>query len=155
MGRECGYVALMAGIAGGAEVVVIPEHEVPPEEVAWELRAAYDRGKNYSLVVVAEGAENNAGKLLAYFASDPEAIGFGLRATILGHVQRGANPTAADRLLATRLGVTAVRALLRGEQGVLVGLRGNHLTSTPLDQVVDRQKPLNLELFELARIMAQ
>jgi len=155
MGRKCGYVALMAGIAGGAEVVVIPEHEIPSEEVARELRAAYDRGKNHALVVVAEGAENNASKLIAYFSGDLNATGFGLRATILGHVQRGANPTAADRLLATRLGVAAVRALLRGEQGVLVGLRGSHVATSPLDEIVGRQKPLDLALFELARIMAQ
>jgi len=155
MGRKCGYVALMAGIAGGAEVVVIPEQELSPEEVARELRAAYDRGKNHALVVVAEGAENNASKLVAYFSAASEAIGYPLRATILGHVQRGANPTAADRLLASRLGVAAVRALVRGQEGVLVGLRGNHLVTSPLDEVVGRQKPLDLRLFELARIMAQ
>ena len=155
MGRECGYVALMAAIAGGAEVVVIPEHEVTPEEVAQELRAAYDRGKSHALVVVAEGAQNNARRLIQHFDDNPEATGFHLRATILGHVQRGADPTAADRLLATRLGEGAVRALLRGEQGVLVGLRGNHVVATPLDEIVDRQKPIDLELFDLARIMAQ
>ena len=155
MGRECGYVALMAAIAGGAEVVVIPEHEVTPEEVAQELRAAYDRGKSHALVVVAEGAQNNARRLIQHFDDNPEATGFHLRATILGHVQRGADPTAADRLLATRLGEGAVRALLRGEQGVLIGLRGNHVVATPLDEIVDRQKPIDLELFDLARIMAQ
>ena len=155
MGRQCGYVALMAGIAGGAEMVVIPERELTPEEVAQELRAAYDRGKNHALVVVAEGAQNNAQRLIAHFEADPEATGFRLRATILGHVQRGANPTAADRLLATRLGQGAVGALLRGEQGLLVGLRGNHVATTPLDDIVGRRKPLDLGLFELARIMAQ
>ena len=155
MGRQCGYVALMAGIAGGAELVVIPERELTPEEVAQELRAAYDRGKNHALVVVAEGAQNNAQKLITHFEAAPEATGFRLRATILGHVQRGANPTAADRLLATRLGQGAVGALLRGEQGLLVGLRGNHVATTPLDDIVGRQKPLDLGLFELARIMAQ
>lgn len=155
MGRKCGYVALMAGIAGGAEVVVIPEHEVPPEQVALELRAAYDRGKSHALVVVAEGAQNNAAKLLAHFGQDHEAIGFGLRATILGHVQRGAAPTAADRLLATRLGEGAVRALLRGESGVLTGLHGNHVITTPLEEIVGRTKGIDLELFELAGIMAQ
>ncbi|HHX63725.1 MAG TPA: 6-phosphofructokinase, partial [Chloroflexi bacterium] len=97
MGRNCGFVALMAGIAGGAEVVVIPEQELPPEEVARQLRAAYDRGKGHALVVVAEGARNNARKLIEHFENHPESIGFGLRATILGHVQRGAQPTAADR----------------------------------------------------------
>lgn len=155
MGRECGYVALMAGIAGGAEVVVIPEQEVPPEQVARELRASYDRGKSHALVVVAEGAKNNARRLIAHFEENPDATGFRLRVTILGHVQRGANPTAADRLLATRLGVGAVRALLAGEQGVLVGLRGDHVTTTPLGEIVRRQKPIDLGLFELARIMAQ
>jgi len=155
MGRKCGYVALMAAIAGGAEVVVIPEREIPPAEVAQELRAAYDRGKTHALVVVAEGAQNNAQKLIEHFEENQEATGFTLRATILGHVQRGANPTAADRLLATRLGEGAVQALLRGEQGVLAGIRGDHVVTTPLDETVGRQKELDLGLLELARIMAQ
>lgn len=155
MGRKCGYVALMAGIAGGAEVVVIPEQELTPEELAAQLRAAYDRGKNHALVVVAEGAQNNAQRLIEYFGAHPEATGFRLRATILGHVQRGANPTASDRLLATRLGDGAVRALLRGEQGVLVGLRGDHIVTTALADVVGRNKTIDLDLLKLARIMAQ
>ncbi|NLG26597.1 MAG: 6-phosphofructokinase [Chloroflexi bacterium] len=155
MGRNCGYVALMAGIAGGAETVVIPEREVTPDEVARELREAYDRGKNHALIVVAEGAQNNASKLISYFEADPDATGFHLRATILGHVQRGAHPTAQDRLLGSRLGVGAVRALAAGETGVLVGLRGNHVTTTPLGEIVGRQKPIDLSLFDLARIMSQ
>jgi len=155
MGRKCGYVALMAGIAGGAEVVVIPEREITPSEVARDLRDAYDRGKTHALVVVAEGAKNNAQRLIEFCARDPEATGFRLRATILGHVQRGASPTAADRLLGTRLGEGAVRALLAGQEGVLVGLREDRVTTTPLDDIVGRQKPLDLGLFELASIMAQ
>jgi 6-phosphofructokinase 1 len=155
MGRNCGYVALMAGIAGGAEVVVIPEREIPPEEVARQLRDAYDRGKAHALVVVAEGAKNNAERLIAHFAADPQATGFLLRATILGHVQRGAAPTAADRMLGTRLGEGAVRALERGESGVLAGLRANRVVTTPLSEIVGRQKPLDLALFELAGIMAR
>jgi len=155
MGRECGYVALMAGIAGGAEVTIIPEREIPPDDVARQLRAAYDRGKRHAMVVVAEGATNNAQKLTEYFEQQPEAVGFRLRVTILGHVQRGANPTASDRLLGTRLGEGAVRALVRGEQGVLVGLRANRVVTTPLDEVVGRQKPIDMDLFELATIMAR
>ena len=153
MGRRCGYVALMAGIAGGAEVVVIPEREVSPDQVAQELREAYDRGKRHALVVVAEGAHNNARKLVAHFEDHPDATGFRLRATILGHVQRGAAPTAADRLLATRLGQGAVRALLAGEQGVLVGMRHDQVVTTPLADIVGRQKPIDLHLFDLAGIM--
>ncbi|MBC7235285.1 MAG: 6-phosphofructokinase [Chloroflexi bacterium] len=155
MGRKCGYVALMAGIAGGAEVVVIPEQEIPPEEVAREVRAAYDRGKSHALIVVAEGAKNNARRLDEHFAAHPDAIGYDLRVTILGHVQRGADPTASDRLLATRLGEGAVRALVDGQRGVLVGLRGNRVTTTPLEEVAGRQKVIDLELLELARIMAK
>jgi len=155
MGRHCGYVALMAGIAGGAEVVVIPEREIPPEDVALQLREARDRGKTHALVVVAEGAQNNAQALVQHFQEHPESTGFTLRATILGHVQRGASPTAADRLLATRLGEGAVRALLRGETGVLTGLSGNKVVTTPLSEVVGRTKGIDLRLFELAGIMAR
>jgi len=154
MGRKCGYVALMAGIAGGAEIVVIPEREVAPEQVAHQLREAYDRGKSHALVVVAEGARNNAKRLVDAFDSDPEAVGFRLRATILGHVQRGASPSARDRLLATRLGQGAIHALQGGERGVLVGLCGSQVVTTPLDDIVGRQKPLDLDLLQLAHIMA-
>lgn len=155
MGRKCGYVALMAGIAGGAEVVVIPEREIPPDEVARQLREARELGKTHALVVVAEGARNNAQALVEYFQEHPEGAGFNLRATILGHVQRGANPTATDRMLATRLGEGAVRALLRGERAVLTGISGNKVVTTPLDEVVGRTKGIDLRLFELAGIMAQ
>ncbi|MGC9358871.1 MAG: ATP-dependent 6-phosphofructokinase [Anaerolineae bacterium] len=155
MGRKCGYVALMAGIAGGAEVVVVPEHELAPEQVADELRAAYDRGKTHAVVVVAEGAKNNAARLLKHFDEDPDDTGFALRATILGHVQRGARPTAADRLLGTRLGEKAARAILSGQAGILVGLQGDRVITTPLDEIVGHTKGIDLELFELARIMAQ
>ena len=154
MGRKCGYVALMAGIAGGAEVVVIPEHELTPAEVAADLRDAYDRGKSHALVVVAEGAENNAWRLISHFESHPELTGFSLRATILGHVQRGATPTARDRLLATRLGEGAVRAIESGNYGTLVGLRGDRVGTTSFDEVVGKQKPIDLGLFEIAGIMA-
>jgi len=154
MGRNCGYVALMSGIAGGAEVVVIPEHEMTPDQVAQELRSAYDRGKNHALVVVAEGAHNNARKLVEHLG-DPAETGFTLRVTILGHVQRGADPTAADRLLATRLGEGAVRALLSGAQGELVGIRGDHIVTTLLEEIVGRRKSVDLTLLKLANIMAQ
>jgi len=155
MGRKCGYVALMAGIAGGAEIVVIPEHEIAPEQVAHQLRAAYDRGKTHGLVVVAEGAVNNAQKLIEHFQAEPAATGFSLRATILGHVQRGASPSASDRMLATRLGEGAVKALLDGKNADLVGIRNNHIVTTPLKDIVGRQKTIDLCLFELAQIMAQ
>ncbi len=153
MGRKCGYLALMAGIAGGAEIVVIPERETSPEEISRRLRIAYERGKRHAVAVVAEGAHNNAEKLNAWFREHAECVGFDLRATTLGHVQRGGTPTAFDRLLGTRLGAGAVAALTRGEQGVLVGLNKGEVTTTPLVQVVGIQKTIDPELFRLASVL--
>jgi 6-phosphofructokinase 1 len=153
MGRHCGYLALMAGIAGGAEVIVIPEVETTPEQVAQELGAAYERGKAHALAVVAEGARYNAKALAAYFQEHQGRIGFDLRVTTLGHVQRGGAPTAYDRLLATRLGAGAVAALARGEAGVLVGMLRSRVTTTPYSEIMGLQKPIDPELFELARVL--
>jgi 6-phosphofructokinase 1 len=153
MGRNCGYLALMAGIAGGAEVVVIPEIDVTPDQVAAELTQAYERGKAHALAVVAEGARYNAEALAEYFKTNKDGIGFDLRATTLGHVQRGGAPTAYDRILASRLGAGAVQALARGEVGVLVGMVRSQVCCTPLAQVIGRTKTIDPELFELARLL--
>jgi len=155
MGRGCGYLALMAGIAGGTEAIVIPEVETDPETVADELRSAYERGQAHALVVVAEGARYNAAALADYFKEHHERLGFDLRVTTLGHVQRGGAPSAYDRLLATRLGADAVERLTRGEHGVLVGLVKGEIASTPLTEVVTHKKPLDLRLLELARMLAR
>jgi 6-phosphofructokinase 1 len=155
MGRGCGYLALMSAIAGGAEVVVIPEIEITPEEVAEALAAAYARGKLHAMAVVAEGAKYNAEALVTYFREHEARIGFDLRATMLGHVQRGGDPTAYDRLLATRLGAGAVEALARGEAGVLIGMINGQVTSTPFDQIVGVQKPIDPRLWKLAHVLAK
>jgi 6-phosphofructokinase 1 len=155
MGRDCGYLALAAAVAGGAEAVIIPEMELDPEELAAELRGAYQRGKPHALVVVAEGAKFNADRLIRHFAEHRQRLGFELRATILGHVQRGGTPGAADRLLATRLGAAAVQRLAQGKQGVLVGIGGGEIVTTPLAEVVANRKPLDLSLFELAKVLSR
>lgn len=155
MGRDCGYLAFMAGIAGGAEAVVIPEVETDPEAVAKELRAAYERGKPHAIVVVAEGARYNAERLTRFFKENGERLGFELRVTILGHVQRGGVPTAFDRLLATKLGTAATESLSRGEHGVLVGLLKGEIATTPLDVAASTKKPLDLRLLEWARVLAR
>jgi 6-phosphofructokinase 1 len=155
MGRDCGYLALMAGIAGGAEAVVIPEVKTDPEVVAAELRAAYDRGKPHALVVVAEGARYNAEELAHYFQQNRERLGFELRVTTLGHVQRGGTPSAFDRLLATRLGAAATECLAWEEHGMLVGLFKGEVATTPLAEVVAKKKPLDLRLIELAPVLAK
>ena len=153
MGRDCGYLALMAGIAGGAEAIVIPEVETDPEELAQKLAFAYEKGKRHAIVVVAEGAKYNAEGLANYFKEHSERLGFALRATTLGHVQRGGDPGAFDRILASRLGAAAVECILRGEFGVLNGLIDGEIKSTPLCEVISHKKELDMKLLNLARIL--
>ena len=155
MGRKCGYLALMLGITGGAEAIVIPEAELEPHEVAAMMQRAFDRGKAHAIVVVAEGARNNAARLVPFFRLNRQRFGFELRATILGHVQRGGTPTHFDRLLGTRLGTAAVERLTRGEHGIVVGLAGRDVVATPLGQVVGQEKAPDLDLLEMARTLAQ
>lgn len=153
MGRDCGYLALMAGIAGGAEAIVIPEVETDPEELAQKLAFAYEKGKRHAIVVVAEGAKYNAEGLAKYFNKHSERLGFALRATTLGHVQRGGDPGAFDRILASRLGAAAVECIQRGEYGVLTGLIDGEIKATPLSEVVSHKKELDMKLLNLAKIL--
>lgn len=153
MGRNCGYIALMSGIAGGAEYILLPEVETDPEVVAESLRLAYEHGKAHAIIVVAEGAKYNAEALTKFFEKNKERLGFKIRATILGHVQRGGSPGAFDRLLASRFGNGAIEAIDRGDFGVLVGLNKGKVTTTPLKEIVGQKKELNQEMIELARIL--
>lgn len=153
MGRGCGYLALMASIAGGAEAVVIPEVPTDPEMIARVICSAYERGKHHAIVVVAEGADYNAERLSHYFAKHQERLGFDIRTTTLGHVQRGGAPSAYDRILASRLGAGATAALSRGEYGVLVGMIRSEVVTTPLEEVIGHIKGVDMSLFELARIL--
>jgi len=153
MGRNCGYLALMTGIAGGAEAIVLPEVETDPEDVAQQLVKAYEKGKAHALVVVAEGAKYNADGLIKYFTEHQERLGFEVRATILGHTQRGGTPSAYDRILGTRLGMGAVEFLASGKLGVLSGWVDNHNKATPLEEVVIGKKPLDMKLLQLAGIL--
>lgn len=155
MGRDCGYLALMAGIAGGAEAIVIPEYELQPESVAQAVRDAYERGKPHAIVVVAEGAKWNAERLAHFFEENPGEESFDMRVTVLGYMQRGGAPTYADRMLGTRLGAAAVAQFGAGNAGVLVGVQNGALTATPLDQVVSLKKPLDQSLLELAGVLAK
>jgi 6-phosphofructokinase 1 len=145
----------MTGIAGGAEAIAIPEVETKPETVMEILREAYNRGKRHGMVVVAEGAKYNAEALAQYIVDHDPRLGFELRATILGHVQRGGSPGAFDRLLASRLGAEAASQLCHGNEGVLIGWLGDRATPTPYPEVVGKHKPLDLKLFELADVLAR
>ena len=155
MGHKCGYLALMAAIAGGAEAVIIPEEETDPEAVATELRAAYDKGKSHAIVVVAEGARYNAEGMADYFKLHSERLGFELRVTKLGHVQRGGAPGSFDRLLGTRLGAAATEQLASGKHGVLMGLIKGEIAATSFAEVVANRKTLDLRLLALARVLSK
>lgn len=153
MGRKCGYLALMAAIAGGAEMVLVPEIDFEPEDLESAIHDAYRRGKSHAMFVVAEGAKYNAEALVKHFKD--KKMGFELRATILGHVQRGGTPTAYDRLLATRLGAGAVDALDKGISGVLVGMNQGVVSTTPITDVVGRTKGISPELYQLAHVLSR
>jgi 6-phosphofructokinase 1 len=152
MGRSSGYLALMAGIAGGAEIVVIPEIDTEPDDVAADIRQMYERGKNCAIVVVAEGARS--APVLADRLAKAD-VGFSLRTTTLGHVQRGGTPTVFDRLLGSRLGAAAVDQWTRRVSGVLVGQQRAEIVTTPLHEVVATPRTLDPTLLQLARVLAR
>jgi 6-phosphofructokinase 1 len=153
MGRGCGYLAVMAGIVCGAEMVLIPEVPVKVEEVAKAVGDAYRRGKTHAIIVVAEGASVKTTELAA--ALDAKDVGFTTRVTILGHIQRGGSPTAFDRMLASRLGIKAVQALLSGESDVMVGLQGREVGLIPLAEVTTKSRTVSAEYIEMARMLAR
>ncbi len=154
MGRDCGYLALMAAIAGGAEAVAIPEVETHPEAIAKVLQEGWDRGKRNGIVVVAEGAKYDSDALMAWFKDHKADMGFELRAVTLGHVQRGGAPTASDRILGSELGARAAQELIRGNKGQLVGKIGGKLHLTPLSEVAGVTKGPDLEVMKLAEALA-
>jgi 6-phosphofructokinase 1 len=153
MGRDCGYLTLMGGIAGGAEMVLIPEVDTSLEAVAEQLEDAYIRGKAHCIIAVAEGYKPGTQAVVDYLNARREELGFGVRVTVLGHVQRGGSPTAFDRLLATRLGCAATYALHEGQSGVMVGLIGSEITVTALETVVAEKKTLDLTFYDLAKVL--
>jgi 6-phosphofructokinase 1 len=155
MGRKCGYLALMAGVAGGAEAIVIPEVEVDPEQLAAHIQDVYERGKPHAIIVVAEGAKYNAEGLCQQFREKDLLHGYEFRSTVLGYIQRGATPTCADRLLGTRLGSAAVEEMLEGNTGVLVGMQKGELITTPLDVVVAGKKELDPWYLAAADMLAR
>ncbi len=155
MGRKCGYLALMAGIAGGAEAVMLPEVNTTPEQIAQKIQDAYEKGKPHAIVVVAEGAEYNAEGLCEYFRQNQLLLGYEFRSSVLGYVQRGATPTSADRLLGTRLGSAAVEQLAGGKSGVLVGVSKNEIVTTPLHEVVISRKQLDPWYLAAADLLAR
>lgn len=153
MGRNCGYLALMGGILGGAELVITPENGITMDEIAKSLEDAYVRGKTHAIAVIAEGAPYKVTELVEFL--EQNQLGFEIRLTILGHTQRGGSPTAFDRLLATRMGVQAVELLLSGKTGVMVAETGREQTFLSLEECTSRTREITPEYFDLAKMLSR
>jgi 6-phosphofructokinase 1 len=152
MGRDSGYLAMASGVAGGAELVLCPEVETTFEVICQTIDDAYVRGKPHCIIVVAEGWDSGA-HALAGRLRERQDLGFSVRVTQLGHVQRGGSPSAFDRLLATRLGAAAVRELAAENAGNMVGWTQSALALTPLEEAIEFDKQISRDLWELSRIM--
>jgi 6-phosphofructokinase 1 len=146
MGRHCGDIALTAGIASGAESILVPEVPFDIEAVARQMRENFENGKRHSIIIVAEGV--GKGEDIAHQIT--ELSGIEPRVTVLGHIQRGGTPTHNDRNLASMLGDFAVRKLIEGESGKACGIIKGQLVATDIDLVVNSKKTFNRELYELA-----
>ncbi len=152
MGRQAGFIALSVGAAGGAEIIAVPESQTTAEEMYTTLAQGIARGKASSIVVVAEGDEEGGALTLARKVAAMGQVE--CRVCILGHTQRGGNPTAADRLLASKLGGAAVAVLLEGDSDKMVGVIANDVVRTPLPDTWEKKKELDHSLYELARVLA-
>jgi 6-phosphofructokinase 1 len=155
MGRDSGYLALMVGMASAAEAIIIPEVPTCHEEVLELMKDAYSKGKAHFIVVIAEGAEPDCDTIGEYLREREEELGFAVRVSVLGYIQRGGSPTVFDRLLGTRLGVAAVEKLVEGEQGKMVGLIGNKVVATDIEKVVKRRKEVDLTYYKMAQMLEE
>ncbi|MDX1592177.1 MAG: 6-phosphofructokinase [Balneolaceae bacterium] len=152
MGRDAGFIALETGIAGGAELILLPESLTDLNEIKGSLSRVLEEHQRSSLVVIAEGDETG-GALKLSEELKPDFGKYDMRVCILGHVQRGGNPTARDRVLASRLGSAAVSVLLEGHSEVMVGVVNNKIKLTPLKMTFGKKKDINYELVDLAKTL--
>lgn len=150
MGRDAGDIALWSGLAGGAEAIIVPEHNFVMEDVVERLNKGLARGKKHSIIVVAEGviSGNEFANQLAEFGD------YHARVTVLGHVQRGGSPTAFDRVLASRLGARAVDLLMENRGGLAVGIQNNKIVENDITEVLKQKHVIDKEMFDLATILS-
>ena len=172
MGRHAGWIAAYSGIAGGADVILVPEQPFDVDEVCRLIRRRHSKGATFSIVVVAEGATPKDGDIVSEFSGATDAFGharlggiavalekaieertgYESRMTILGHVQRGGTPVAYDRVLGTRFGVAAIDAANERDFGKMVALRGTEIVRVPLDEALAEPKLLDTQLYETAEV---
>ncbi|GAB3642746.1 6-phosphofructokinase [Spirosoma arcticum] len=154
MGRDSGYIAIQSGIAGGAELVMVPEVLTPISEVVETLKSGWSRQKSSSIIIVAEGEEEgNAAEIAEKIRSQVQPD-IDMRVTTLGHIQRGGIPTAYDRILASRLGLGALEGLMNGEKNVMAGVVNNELVYTPFKDTIRLPKPINEDLLRMVKILS-
>jgi len=171
MGRYSGWIALEAGLAGGADIILIPEKPFDIDEICDYIKRRQARGRNFSLIIVAEGAKPKGGAEIVYSESVDEfghirlggvgyflgkeiekRMGIETRVVVLGHLQRGGSPTPFDRILATRFGIAAIDLVHEGKFGRMVVIKGNKILSVPLKEVVGKRKTVDLELYSIASV---
>jgi len=154
MGRDSGYIAIACGIAGGAEIVMVPETLMATDEVASILQAGWNRSKTSSIIVVAEGDEEGNAQEVAEKIKKMLPNQFDIRVSTLGHIQRGGSPTARDRILASRLGLAAVDGLLAGYKNVMAGIINDQIVFTSFEDTFQKDKPISQEMIEMVKILS-
>ena len=172
MGRYTGWIALEAGIAGGADIILVPEFPIDIKEVCQILKTRHKRGKSFSIIVVSEGAKINGhprrvssdeekhsrhhvggvGEFLADLIEDN--TGYETRVSVLGHIQRGGTPTAYDRIIGTRFGFKAVELVTEKKFGVMVSLQDNKIDSVSIEEAVQQRKAIDKDLYEIAKVFS-
>jgi 6-phosphofructokinase 1 len=154
MGRDSGYIAIQSGIAGGAEIVMVPEVLTPISEVVETLKQGWNRSKSSSIIVVAEGDEEGNAAQVAEKIKNRLEVDIDIRVTTLGHIQRGGIPTAYDRILASRLGLGAVEGLMNDLKNVMVGIVNNEIVYTPFRDTIRLPKPINEDMLRMVKILS-
>jgi 6-phosphofructokinase 1 len=152
MGRDAGHIALNAGIGAGAEEILIPEEDLGKDRLIESLKRSKKSGKTSSIIVVSEGDQigKNIFELAEFIKSNLE--GYDVRVTVLGHIQRGGSPSCYDRVLASRMGVAAVDALLEGKRDIMIGTQNNKMVQVPFEEAIKEQQKIDLELIRVADI---
>lgn len=154
MGRDSGYIAVQSGIAGGAELVMVPEVLTPLSEVVETLKQGWSRSKSSSIIVVAEGDEAGSAVEVAEKIKSQVDENADIRVTTLGHTQRGGSPSAYDRILASRLGLGALEGLIGGQKNVMAGIINNDLVYTPFEDTIRLPKPISDDLLRMVKILS-
>ena len=153
MGRDSGYIAIQSGIGAGAEIVLVPETLTTIDDVINTLTQGWNRSKTSSIVVVAEGDEEGSAFEISQKVKKviPDKD---IKVTTLGHIQRGGNPSAQDRIIGSRMGLGAIQGLLNGEKNCMAGIINDKLVFTSFDDAINKNKPLNPDLIDMVKILS-